>query len=236
MKRRKFKVIRIIIVVCIVIIAASAISKFNIRFPSNDKPNMWSSKTSIADSSNLTNSVSITGKKVSVGENIKSVSEACDFTYKVSHVLSSKKRRTIKLPYLNLWGEIKKDEADNLIGDDTYVVISITIQNNKATSQELYLNSLRLDFKDKFNQILDSKEVHAINHNVENAHKKNAMQYIFKPHESTKFDILFIVKDKLLHSSTIELAITNESPTKNDGSYSDDARFVTIRPEDIKKE
>lgn len=52
------------------------------------------------------------------------------------------------------------------------------------------------------------------------------MQYIFKPHESTKFDILFIIKDEFLHFPTIEIAITNESPTKSDSSYSDDARFV----------
>lgn len=114
-------------------IVASEITRLNIRFPSNDKPNMWSSKASSADSSSLTNSVSIAGKKV-VGENIKSVSEACDFTYKDSQVLSSKERKAVKLPYLNLWGDIKKDEADNLIGDDTYVVISVTIQNNKATN------------------------------------------------------------------------------------------------------
>jgi len=235
-----------IIIVLVILIVIPITLKLNL-LPSGSKDNMWNKSLDKTSSS-----VSVGSENTHedntlyhVGDEVETDGAVHSFKYRINKVIESKSRNIINFPVTEIWNEVTTDSKGNITNKFSYILLQIDITNMLNQEQELYLNTNSLDFRDKNGTAgteMYSTEPVAMNHNIENSKKKDAMQFVFKPKEHVAFELVYIAEDKYLDSSyTMVFSITNESasmvydPKTKKYLNSDEAKFIQIRQEDIEK-
>ncbi len=121
------------------------------------------------------------------------------YTYKVNSAMESKEKGNFPAP-TDYSKRYTFDENGNITGDNSYVVVNLTIVNNTKEVKELYLNSGR---KDYFSTQLE-------------------------PSVEYTYDLVFIIPDESLKTNEGQLVIRRQDAS-TEKEYEDKMRCVEVK-------
>jgi len=210
-----------------VVIIGVSVFKNDDLFP---KSNLWSSKKdSKEDIKNKENAEVKTEESLAVAnefeaDKIFEIGEDVltdDLIFKVNSVEKTKERKQFPKPENT--DRIVTDENGNLINNMSYIIINVTIKNDRETERMFPLNSCWL------NVIDDKNVVHScecrISSKLEDFDKKDYFEYTFHPKEEYTCDLIYIVEDENLQYNNLIFKISISGVI----GYDDDSRYIKIK-------
>ncbi len=213
-------------IIMVVIIGVSVLKNDNL-FPKN---NLWSSKKEtkegietknndeIKEEENVVSSNEFEDDKIfEMGEEALTV----DLTFKVNSVEKTKEKK--QFPNPPDWEQFVTDENGNLINDMSYIIINVTIKNNKEAERMFPLNSCWLDVIDNKNVVYNYECI--MFSKLENFDKKDYFEYNFQPQEEYTCDLVYVVEDEKLQYNNQIFDINISGVV----GYDDDSRYIKIK-------
>jgi len=221
LKIKTKQVIAIASMIIMVVIIGVSVFKNDDLFPKN---NVWNSKkekkenTEVQAVENLiSNNESKDDKTFEIGEDVLTD----DLIFKVNSVEKTKERK--QFPGPPDWDRLVADESGNLINDMSYVIINVTIKNNRETERMFPLNSCWV------NAIDDKNEIYTyecrMSSKFENFDKKYYFEYTFQPKEEYTCDLVYLVEDERLQDNNLFFKISISGVI----GYDDDSRYIKIK-------
>lgn len=144
-----------------------------------------------------------------------------DLMFKVNSVEKTKERK--QFPNPPDWDLIVKDENGNLINDMSYVIVNVTIKNQKETERVFPLNSCWV------NAIDDRNERYTyqcwMSSKLDDFDKKDYFEYTFQPKEEYTCDLVYIVEDERLQNNNLIFDINISGVI----GYDDDSRYIKLK-------
>ncbi|MEG2656945.1 MAG: hypothetical protein RSA29_14715 [Clostridium sp.] len=134
------------------------------------------------------------------------------YTYKVNSAMESKEKGNFPAP--TNWSErYTFDESGNITGDNSYVVVNLTIVNNTKEVKVLYLNSMGLVvYKNNTTTECDYSEC-VSSSKLEGYGRKDYFKTEFEPSVEYTYDLVFIIPDESLKTNEGQLGIRRQDPT-----------------------
>jgi len=134
------------------------------------------------------------------------------YTYKVNSAMESKEKGNFHAP--TNWSErYTFDENGNITGDNSYVVVNLTIVNNTKEVKELYLNSMGLVvYKNTTTTECDYSEC-VSSSKLEGYGRKDYFRTEFEPSVEYTYDLVFIIPDESLKTNKGRLVIERQDAT-----------------------
>jgi hypothetical protein len=131
------------------------------------------------------------------------------YTYRVNSAMESKEKGNFPAP--TNWSErYTFDESGNITGDDSYVVVNLTIVNNTKEVRELYLNSMGLVvYKNNITTECDYSEC-VSSSKLEGYGRKDYFRTDFEPSVEYTYDLVFIIPDQSLKTKRGRLIIERQ--------------------------
>lgn len=206
--------------IIMVVIIGISVFKNDDLFP---KSNLWSNKketeknTEIKEENLTLDNESEDDKTFEIGEEVLTD----DLTFKVNSVEKTKERK--QFPNPPDWDRVVADEKGNLINDMSYLIINVTIKNNREAERMFPLNSCWVNAIDDRNERgtyecwMSSK--------LEDFDKKDYFEYTFQPQEEYTCDLVYIVEDERLQNNNLIFDINISGVV----GYNDDSRYVKIK-------
>lgn len=148
-------------------------------------------------------------------------------TYKVNSVTTSKE--TVNFPTPTNWSELYTfDSEGTLIDGNSYIIVNITIKNNKNEILEFYLNSMNLLVtKDLETRTQDYSECLSAS-NIENFGRKDFFRIELEPSKEYNYDLVFIAPDTSIDNNEGALIIDRQGEYPIEESE-DKKRFINIK-------
>ena len=149
------------------------------------------------------------------------------YTYKVNSAMESKDKGNFPTP--TNWSETYTfDEDGNITGDNSYVVVNLTIVNNTKEAKVLYLNSMGLAvYKNNNTNECDYSEC-VSSSKLEGYGRKDYFRTEFEPSVEYTYDLIFIIPDESLKSNGGQLGIRRQDPTTREEDE-DKMRCVEVK-------
>jgi len=134
------------------------------------------------------------------------------YTYKVNSAMESKDKGNFPTP--TNWSETYTfDEDGNITGDNSYVVVNLTIVNNTKEAKVLYLNSMGLAvYKNNNTNECDYSEC-VSSSKLEGYGRKDYFRTEFEPSVEYTYDLVFIASDESLKNNKGQLSIKRQDPS-----------------------
>ncbi|MEG2656944.1 MAG: hypothetical protein RSA29_14710 [Clostridium sp.] len=149
------------------------------------------------------------------------------YTYRVNSAMESKEKGNFPAP--TNWSErYTFDESGNITGDNSYVVVNLTIVNNTKEVKVLYLNSMGLVvYKNNTTTECDYSEC-VSSSKLEGYGRKDYFKTEFEPSVEYTYDLVFIIPDESLKTNKGRLVIERQDATtrKEDD---DKTRLVEVK-------
>ncbi len=134
------------------------------------------------------------------------------YTYRVNSAMESKEKGNFPAP-INWSERYTFDESGNITGDDSYVVVNLTIVNNTKEIKELYLNSMALVvYKNNNTTECDYSEC-VSSSKLEGCGRKDYFRTDFEPSVEYTYDLVFIIPDQSLKTKRGRLVISRQDPS-----------------------
>ncbi len=134
------------------------------------------------------------------------------YTYKVNSAMESKEKGNFPAP-TDYSKRYTFDENGNITGDNSYVVVNITIVNNTKEVKVLYLNSMGLAvYKNNNTNECDYSECLSSS-KLEGFERKDYFRTELQPSVEYTYDLIFIIADESLKSNGGQLCIRRQDPT-----------------------
>ncbi|KEZ87508.1 hypothetical protein IO99_05375 [Clostridium sulfidigenes] len=134
------------------------------------------------------------------------------YTYKVNSAMESKEKGNFPAP-TDYSKRYTFDESGNITGDDSYVVVNLTIVNNTKEIKELYLNSMALVvYKNNTTTECDYSEC-VSSSKLEGYGRKDYFRTDFEPSVEYTYDLVFIIPDQSLKTKRGRLVISRQDPS-----------------------
>ncbi|WP_346898265.1 hypothetical protein [Clostridium sp. UBA7503] len=134
------------------------------------------------------------------------------YTYKVNSAMESKEKGNFPAP--TNWSErYTFDESGNITGENSYVVVNLTIVNSTKEVKELYLNSMRVViYKNTTTNECDYSEC-VSSSKLEGYGRKDYFRIEFEPSVEYTYDLVFIIPDESLKTNKGRLVISRQDAT-----------------------
>jgi len=134
------------------------------------------------------------------------------YTYKVNSAMESKEKGNFHAPtYYSK--RYTFDENGNITGDNSYVVVNITIVNNSKEVKVLYLNSMGLGvYKNNITNECDYSECLSSS-KLDGFGRKDYFRTEFEPSVEYTYDLVFIIPDESLKTNKGRLVIERQDTT-----------------------
>jgi len=131
------------------------------------------------------------------------------YTYRVNSAMESKEKGNFPAP--TNWSErYTFDESGNITGENSYVVVNLTIVNNTKEVKELYLNSMGLVvYKNNNTNECDYSEC-VSSSKLEGYGRKDYFRTEFEPSVEYTYDLIFIIPDESLKTKRGRLIIERQ--------------------------
>ncbi len=131
------------------------------------------------------------------------------YTYKVNSAMESKEKGNFPAP--TNWSErYTFDESGNITGENSYVVVNLTIVNNTKEVKELYLNSMGLVvYKNNTTTECDYSEC-VSSSKLDGFERKDYFRTEFEPSVEYTYDLVFIIPDQSLKTKRGRLVIERQ--------------------------
>ncbi|MEW9080574.1 DUF4352 domain-containing protein [Terrisporobacter glycolicus] len=132
------------------------------------------------------------------------------YTYKVNSAMESKEKGNFPAP--TNWSErYTFDESGNITGENSYVVVNITIVNNTKEVKVLYLNSMGLAvYKNNNTNECDYSECLSSS-KLDGFERKDYFRTELEPSVEYTYDLVFIIPDESLKSNEGQLVIRRQN-------------------------
>ncbi len=131
------------------------------------------------------------------------------YTYKVNSAMESKEKGNFPAP-TDYSKRYTFDENGNITGDNSYVVVNITIVNNTKKDKVLYLNSMGLAvYKNNITDECDYSECLSSN-KLDGFERKDYFRTEFEPSVEYTYDLVFIIPDESLKTNEGQLVIRRQ--------------------------
>ncbi len=201
-------------VICIIIIAGMFICSIYILIVKGmpiPGENVWKNEEVTEDEGNLEKEEA----KEESEKRIFQVGEEFTFgpyTYKVNSAMESKEKGNFPAP--TNWSErYTFDESGNITGENSYVVVNLTIVNNTKEVKELYLNSMGLViYKNNSTNECDYSEC-VSSSKLDGFERKDYFRTEFEPSVEYTYDLIFIIPDQSLKTNKGRLVIERQDAT-----------------------
>ncbi len=213
--------------IIMVVIIGVSIFKNDELFP---KSNLWSNKKETKEGTETKENAEIKAEEslaaanefepdkiFEMGEDVLTV----DLTFKVNSVEKTKEKK--QFPNPPDCDEFVTDEKGNLINNMSYVIVNVTIKNNRETERMFPLNSCCLDVIDDKNEIYNYECW--MSSKLEDFDKKDYFEYNFQPQEEYTCDLVYIVEDEKLQYNNQIFDINISGVV----GYDDDSRYIKIK-------
>ena len=194
-------------VICIIIIAAMFICSIYILIVKGmplPGENVWNNEEIAEDGGNLEKEEA----KEESEKRIFQVGEEFTFgpyTYKVNSAMESKEKGNFPAP--TNWSErYTFDESGNITGENSYVVVNLTIVNNTKEVKELYLNTMILGVLSDYCECVSSSKLDGYG-------RKDYFRTEFEPSVEYTYDLVFIASDESLKNNKGQLSIKRQDPS-----------------------
>lgn len=129
-----------------------------------------------------------------------------DFSYKVSSVRYQKNIDDFPAP--TNWESCKYDEEGNIIGEYSYIIVTVSITNDELESQEIYLNSMNLIvLRNQETRVGDYSECVSAS-KIEGYGRKDFFRVKLNPAQEYEYDLVFIAPDTSIANNEAQLIIT----------------------------
>jgi hypothetical protein len=149
------------------------------------------------------------------------------YTYKVNSAMESKEKGNFPAP-TDYSKRYTFDENGNITGDNSYVVVNITIVNNTKEVKVLYLNSMGLAvYKNNNTNECDYSECLSSS-KLEGFKRKDYFRTELQPSVEYTYDLIFIIPDESLKSNGGQLCIRRQDPTTREEDE-DKMRCVEVK-------
>jgi len=134
------------------------------------------------------------------------------YTYKVNSAMESKEKGNFPAP--TNWSErYTFDESGNITGENSYVVVNLTIVNNTKEVKVLYLNSMGLAvYKNNNTNECDYSECLSSS-KLEGYGRKDYFSTQLEPSVEYTYDLIFIIPDQSLKTNKGRLVIERQDAT-----------------------
>ncbi len=134
------------------------------------------------------------------------------YTYKVNSAMESKEKGNFPAP-TDYSKRYTFDENGNITGDNSYVVVNLTIVNNTKEVKELYLNSMGLVvYKNNSTNECDYSEC-VSSSKLDGFERKDYFRTEFEPSVEYTYDLIFIIPDQSLKTNKGRLVIERQDAT-----------------------
>jgi len=131
------------------------------------------------------------------------------YTYKVNSAMESKEKGNFPAP-TDRSKRYTFDENGNITGDNSYVVVNLTIVNNTKEVKVLYLNSMGLGvFKNNITNECDYSEC-VSSSKLDGFGRKDYFRTELEPSVEYTYDLVFIIPDESLKSNEGQLVIRRQ--------------------------
>jgi len=131
------------------------------------------------------------------------------YTYKVNSAMESKEKGNFPAP-TDYSKRYTFDENGNITGDNSYVVVNITIVNNTKKDKVLYLNSMGLAvYKNNITDECDYSECLSSS-KLDGFKRKGYFRTEFEPSVEYTYDLVFIIPDESLKTNEGQLVIRRQ--------------------------
>ncbi len=207
--------------IIMVVIIGVSVFKNDDLFPKN---NVWSNKKETKENTEAKEEESLIvdneleeDKTFEIGEDVLTD----DLIFKVNSVEKTKERKQFPKP--PNWERFVTDENGNLINNLSYIIINVTIKNNRETTRMFPLNSCWLNVMDDKNQVYNYECI--MSSKLEDFDKKDYFEYNFQPKEEYTCDLVYIVEDEILQYNNLIFNINISGAV----GYDDDSRYVKIK-------
>ncbi|WP_346886745.1 hypothetical protein [Clostridium sp. UBA4395] len=202
MKGKMGKVICIIIIVAMFTCSVYILIVKGMPLPGE---NVWNNEKIVeedVDNSEGEEKKEESEKKVfQVGEEIK----FGPYTYRVNSASITKEKGNFPAP--TNWSErYIFDESGNVTGDNSYVVVNLTIVNNTKEVKELYLNTMILGVLSDYCECVSSSKLDGYG-------RKDYFRTEFEPSVEYTYDLVFIASDESLKNNKGQLSIKRQDPS-----------------------
>ncbi len=149
------------------------------------------------------------------------------YTYKVNSAMESKEKGNFPAP-TDYSKRYTFDENGNITGENSYVVVNITIVNNTKEVKVLYLNSMGLAvYKNNNTNECDYSECLSSS-KLEGFERKDYFRTELQPSVEYTYDLIFIIPDESLKSNGGQLCIRRQDPTTREEDE-DKMRCVEVK-------
>ncbi len=149
------------------------------------------------------------------------------YTYKVNSAMESKEKGNFPAP-TDYSKRYTFDENGNITGENSYVVVNITIVNNTKEVKVLYLNSMGLAvYKNNNTNECDYSECLSSS-KLEGFERKDYFRTELQPSVEYTYDLVFIIPDESLKSNGGQLCIRRQDPTTREEDE-DKMRCVEVK-------
>jgi len=142
------------------------------------------------------------------------------YTYKVNSVTYGKKRGDFYAPVD--YESYSFDENGDVLGDNSYVVVNVSIVNNEEETLELYLNSMKLIvLRDSETRVGDYCECVSAS-KLEEYGRKDFFRVEIEPAIEYDYDLVFIAPDSSIDNNEAQLGIERQgvyTASNNDDKY-----------------
>lgn len=148
------------------------------------------------------------------------------YTYKVNSVISQKKRGDFPAP---IYREIYSfDENGELLGEESYILVNISLINNEEETSEFYLNTMNLAvLKDVKTRVCDYCECVSAT-KIEGYGRKDFFKVELDPKTEYNYDLVFIAPDASIANNEAQLVITRQrgyTAKNNEDKY----RYIQLK-------
>ncbi len=149
------------------------------------------------------------------------------YTYKVNWAMESKEKGNFPAP-TDYSKRYTFDENGNITGDNSYVVVNLTIVNNTKEVKVLYLNSMGLAvYKNNNTNECDYSECLSSS-KLEGYGRKDYFSTQLEPSVEYTYDLVFIIPDESLKTNEGQLVIRRQDAS-TEKEYEDKMRCVEVK-------
>ncbi len=149
------------------------------------------------------------------------------YTYKVNSAMESKEKGNFPAP-TDYSKRYTFDENGNITGDNSYVVVNLTIVNNTKEVKVLYLNSMGLAvYKNNNTNECDYSECLSSS-KLEGYGRKDYFSTQLEPSVEYTYDLVFIIPDESLKTNEGQLVIRRQDAS-TEKEYEDKMRCVEVK-------
>ncbi len=149
------------------------------------------------------------------------------YTYKVNSAMESKEKGNFPAP-TDYSKRYTFDENGNITGDNSYVVVNLTIVNNTKEVKVLYLNSMGLAvYKNNNTNECDYSECLSSS-KLEGFERKDYFRTELEPSVEYTYDLVFIIPDESLKTNEGQLVIRRQDAS-TEKEYEDKMRCVEVK-------